>query len=99
MGNGPNPRMHFDFWSEFVFHFAKTVEYNDLKNEYSNSHDHCDQEPIERTSKHINEIFYEGLKMGHDVKVLMHLDACSEFAINFLQNHTVKILENSYSNS
>ncbi len=37
--------------------------------------------------------------MGHDVKVLMHLDACSEFAINFRQNHTLKILENSYSNS
>ncbi len=31
--------------------------------------------------------------MGHGVKVLMHLDACGEFAITFLQNHTVKMFE------
>ncbi len=29
----------------------------------------------------------------------MHLDACGEFAINFLQNYTVNIFENQYSNS
>ncbi len=37
--------------------------------------------------------------MRCDVKVLMHLDGWGEFAFHFLQNYTVKILENSYSNS
>ncbi len=31
--------------------------------------------------------------MRCDVKVLIHLDACGEFAINFLQNYTVKIFD------
>ncbi len=37
--------------------------------------------------------------MRLDVKVLMHLDACGEFAISFLQNYTVKTFESQYSNS
>ncbi len=37
--------------------------------------------------------------MGHDVKVQGHTDACGEFAITFLQNYTVKIFENYFSNS
>ncbi len=31
--------------------------------------------------------------MGHGVKMLMHLDACGEFAFHFLQNYTVNIFE------
>ncbi len=37
--------------------------------------------------------FYEGLQMGHGLKVLMHLDACGEFGFNFLQIYTVKIFQ------
>ncbi len=37
--------------------------------------------------------------MGHGVKVLKHLDAWGEFAFHFLQNYTVNMFENSYSNS
>ena len=33
--------------------------------------------------------FFECLKMGRDVKVLMHSDAWGEFAFNFLQNWLV----------
>ncbi len=31
--------------------------------------------------------------MGHGVKMLMHLDAWGEFAINFFKNYTVNIFE------
>ncbi len=33
--------------------------------------------------------FYECLKMDNGACARKHLDACGEFAINFLQNYTV----------
>ncbi len=37
--------------------------------------------------------------MGKGATARMHFVFWSDFAITFLQNHTVKIFENSYSNS
>jgi len=44
------------------------------------------------------KFFFECLNMGHGVSARMHFSVWGEFAFHFLQNYTVKWLENKYSN-
>ncbi len=57
MENGPNSRMHFDFWSEFAVTFRQNCRVKLRDNLYSSSQGHCKQESIERMSKPIKGIF------------------------------------------
>ncbi len=85
-------RIHLDAWGEFAVNFLQNYTVKIFENYFSNSQGHCEQESIDRMSKPIKERFYECLNMGNGATVRMHFVFWSDFAINFLQNHTVNRL-------